>query len=84
MFDRLFIDHPRTVNESYGEHLRAASSFALTMILGGIACLIHALVPGLFVHTGSKAIRGLHDRMIVNRRHCRLNDETVSSTPRQG
>lgn len=67
MFNRLFLDHPRKVEESYTEHLAAASGFGLTMIIGGIACVIHALVPGLFVHTASDMIRRLHDRMVVNR-----------------
>lgn len=67
MFNRLFLDHPRKVEESYAEHLAAASGFGLAMIMGGIACVLHALVPGLFVHTGSNMIRRLHDRMVVNR-----------------
>ena len=57
MLDRLFLAHPRTVQESYGEHLVVASSFGLTMIAAGMACMAHALVPGLFERTGSRAIR---------------------------
>lgn len=67
MLDRLFLAHPRTVQESYGEHLVVASSFGLTMIAAGMACMVHALVPGLFERTGSRAIQHLHDRMIRNR-----------------
>nr|WP_315462529.1 DUF6356 family protein [uncultured Sphingomonas sp.] len=67
MLDRLFLAHPRTVQESYGEHLVVASSFGLTMIAAGMACMVHALVPGLFERTGSRAIQHLHDRMIQNR-----------------
>jgi len=79
MLDRLFIDHPRTVDESYGEHLRAASGFGFAMILGGIACLVHAIVPGMFVQTGSNIIRGLHERMVVDRRRRQPADEAVAS-----
>src|SRR3546814_11325519 len=32
-----------------------------------LACLIHALLPFLFVRTGSRAITELHDRMVVSR-----------------
>ena len=67
MLDRLFLAPPRTVQESYGEHLVVASSFGLTMIAAGMACMVHALVPGLFERTGSRAIQHLHDRMIRNR-----------------
>jgi hypothetical protein len=68
MFDRLFIDHPTDVGETYLEHLRTAGWFAGTMLIGGAACFVHALIPGLFVRTGSNAIGRLHDRMVVNRR----------------
>lgn len=81
MLKRLFIDHPRTVDESYGEHLRAASGFGFAMLFGGFACLIHAIVPGLFVHTGSNVIRGLHERMVVNRRRKRPAEEVIATAP---
>lgn len=64
MLGKLFLAHPRSVSESYREHLISASGFGATMILAGVACLVHAIVPGLFVHTGSKAIQRLYDRMI--------------------
>jgi hypothetical protein len=63
-----FTDHPASVGETYGEHLRAAGGFGLAMVAGGLACLVHALLPFLFVTTGSRIIGALHDRMVVNRR----------------
>ncbi len=74
MFDRLFIDHPADVDETYFEHLRTASWFAGTMAVAALACFIHALIPGLFVTTGSGAIARLHERMIVNRRRIAARD----------
>lgn len=68
MVQRLFTEHPASVGESYGEHLAMASGFGLRMILGGCACLIHGLLPFLFVRTGSAQISTLHDRMVTNRR----------------
>jgi hypothetical protein len=62
-----FTDHPASVGESYAEHLRAASGFGLAMIGGGIACLIHGVLPFLFTTVGSRTIGVLHDRMIANR-----------------
>ena len=67
----LFNDHPATVGESYGEHLAAASGFGVRMILAGLACLVHAVLPFLFVRTGSDAIGELHARMVTNRRRMR-------------
>ena len=66
---RIFTDHPQSVDESYGEHLVTASGFGLRMILAGLACIVHALLPFLFVKTGSAQITVLHDRMVANRRH---------------
>ena len=37
------------------------------MLLGGLACLVHAVLPFLCTSTGSQTIRRLHDRMVVNR-----------------
>jgi len=65
---RLLTDHPASVGETYLEHMGQATSFGTTMILAGIACLIHGLIPGWFVSTGSKTISRLHDRMVINRR----------------
>ena len=62
-----FSEHPASVDESYGEHLVVASSFGLAMVLGGLACMLHGLLPFLCVRTGSDTIRRLHDRMVVSR-----------------
>ena len=67
MLKKIFLDHPAAVDETYLEHLRTASFFALTMILAGAACLLHGLIPVLFKKTGSTAIRRLHHRMVVAR-----------------
>jgi hypothetical protein len=67
MFDKLFLDHPRTVDESYFEHMQVAGYFGVTMLAAGLACLVHALIPGAFTKTGSKAVRHLHERMVTAR-----------------
>ena len=67
MLKRLFTQHPRSVGESYLEHLAVAGSFGGRLTLAGLACLVHALLPFLFVKTGSNAIRGLHHDMVTHR-----------------
>lgn len=62
-----FTEHPAAVGESYGEHMAMAGSFGVAMILGGLACLVHALLPFAFERTGSNAIRSLHERMVTHR-----------------
>lgn len=65
---RAFTEHPASVGESYSQHLGRAACFGTRMMLAGIACLVHGVLPFLFVRTGSRAITELNDRMIVNRR----------------
>jgi hypothetical protein len=67
MIVRLFTDHPRTVGESYFEHMGSAGSFGSRMVFAGCACLLHGLFPFVFVKTGSNAIRQLHREMVSNR-----------------
>lgn len=63
MFDRLFLSHPRSVGESYAEHAATAGRFGITMIVGGAACLVHAVVPVLFTRTASDAVKRLYGQM---------------------
>ena len=63
----LFTDHPASVDETYFEHLVAAGGFGVRMLVGGLACLVHAVLPFAFERTGSRIISVLHDRMVANR-----------------
>ncbi|UTW55849.1 DUF6356 family protein [Kordiimonas sp. SCSIO 12610] len=67
MLVRLFTEHPKSVDESYFEHLLMASSFGLTMVFYGLLCFVHALLPFLFEKSASKAIDRLYVRMVTNR-----------------
>ncbi len=68
MYRRLFVEHPRSVNESYAEHFMVASRFGLTMIWGGLAALVHAFVPGWCVTSGSETVKKLFRVMVEQRR----------------
>ena len=63
MFGRLFLDHPRSVDESYFEHLLFAGGFAVRLIGAGLAALIHALIPCLFEKTAGNMIMGMHSKI---------------------
>jgi hypothetical protein len=67
-FSRAFTEHPASVGESYTEHLGHAAGFGLRMMFAGFACLVHGVLPFLFVRTGSRAISELNERMVTNRR----------------
>ena len=63
-----FTAHPQSVGESYAEHAVVASGFGVRLLLAGMACLVHAILPFLFVKTGSAMIEQLHERMVAHRR----------------
>jgi hypothetical protein len=73
MLRRLFLDHPAAVGETYLQHLGVASRFGLTMIAGGAASLVHAVVPTLFQTTGSRTVIGLHARLVAKRAAARAD-----------
>ena len=50
-----FTAHPHSVGESYIEHLGFALKFGLKMTLAGLAAVVHALLPFLFITTAGKA-----------------------------
>jgi hypothetical protein len=63
----LFTKHPASVGENYLEHMAMSFGFSMRMLAGCLACLVHGLLPFLFVRTGSDQIRVLHDRMVAHR-----------------
>jgi hypothetical protein len=63
----LFAEHPNSVGESYLMHMLQAGRFAGRLLLAGIVCLIHAVLPFLFEKSASGAIAELYDRMVLNR-----------------
>ncbi len=67
-WQRLFTEHPASVDETYGQHFRNAVGFGFRMIWGGLVCLVHAIVPGVCCTKASEMVGELHDRMITHRR----------------
>lgn len=67
MIGKLFREHPTEVGESYAEHFAVAGTFGVKMIVGGVACVVHAIVPGLFITTGSGTVKKLYDQMVAKR-----------------
>lgn len=77
-----FTDHPATVGETYGEHFVSAMGFSLAMLRAAFACAVHAVLPFLFVKTGSECITELYDRMVTNR--SKLDDSKASADALEG
>ena len=67
MIRRLFLDHPKSVGESFTEHFGVASSFGFRMIWGGVRCALHAWLPFAFKTAGSDTVKALHHEMLAKR-----------------
>ena len=78
-----FTEHPASVGETYLEHLAMALSFAVPMMLGAMACLVHAFLPFLCERTGSAAIAALNERMVRNRVSARGAERLAADTATQ-
>ena len=62
MIDRLFLDHPRSVNETYLQHAAFAGRFSLALFGAGVAALVHAVLPFAFERTASRTVAALYAR----------------------
>ena len=58
----MFLDHPRSVGESYLEHAAFAGRFATRLLAAGMAALVHAFVPALFEKTASRIVAELYQQ----------------------
>ena len=63
MFEALFLRHPRAIGETYAQHQRAAFRYGGTLLLAGLACLVHGVAPGLFQTSGSRRVARLNAEM---------------------
>ena len=59
----LFTKHPKSVDETYFEHMRCAMKFHCTLLKLSFAALVHGIFPFWFEHTASNGIKELNDCM---------------------
>ena len=55
--------HLHDAGESYTQHLLFALSIAMKMLVAGMQCFLHALIPRIFKASGSNAIKELYNRI---------------------
>ena len=67
MLGRLFIDHPKSLGMSWLGHGLGAIKIGGEMIAAGVACLVHAIIPGLFTQTAGKTVERLYCHMAKRR-----------------
>ena len=58
--------HLNEVNETYFQHMQIAFKIGLTMLVTGVFCLIHGLIPSLFKKTGSNQIAKMYEMVSRN------------------
>ena len=63
MINRIFLSHPRSVDESYFEHMRFAAWFSVRLLGAGLAAAVHAVIPCLFEKTASRMIGEMYDKI---------------------
>lgn len=63
VIDRLFLDHPATVDETYFGHMRFAFGFAFWLATAAVAALIHAVIPALCETAASRILTRLSARV---------------------
>ena len=62
MINRVFLNHPASVEETYLEHARFAGGFSLKLFAAAGAALVHAVIPCLFEKTASKMIAQMYSK----------------------
>lgn len=60
---RLFTDHPASVNETYFGHMRFALGFSFWLGVAALAALVHAFIPVLCETTASRIFKRLHTKI---------------------
>ncbi|MEM7733765.1 MAG: DUF6356 family protein [Pseudomonadota bacterium] len=60
MFNKVFLDHPRSVDETYLEHMLFAGRFAFLLFAAGFCALVHAVIPAAFEKTASRMIAQMY------------------------
>jgi len=60
MIDRVFLDHPRSVDETYFQHLRFAAKFSFKLFVAAFAALLHAFIPAACEKTASRLIAEMY------------------------
>jgi hypothetical protein len=59
-------EHLNEVNETYFQHMRIAFKIGFTMLVTGVFCLVHGLIPRLFKKTGSNQIAKMYEMVSRN------------------
>ena len=59
-------EHLNEDNETYFQHMRITLKIVIIMLVTGVFCLIHGLIPGVFKKTGSNQITKMYEMVSRN------------------
>ena len=79
-FKRLFVEHPREVDESYFHHMAASSRFGFRLLKLAGCAFLHSIVPGVHKATVSRAVCCMAEEMdgrAKEAHECRMRDAGV-------
>ena len=62
MIARMFLDHPKSVDETYLEHARFAAGFSGKLFVAAFCAAGHAILPFAFEKTASRMVADLYAR----------------------
>ena len=60
---QLFTEHPRSLGMSWASHGIGALGIGARLVGAGCACLVHAVIPGMFTQTAGKTVTDMYDHM---------------------
>jgi hypothetical protein len=58
-FYRLFLEHPREVEETYAEHFGASSTYGWRLLKASMMAYVHAFIPGKCKTAASDRVRAM-------------------------
>ena len=67
ILDRVFLAHPRTVDETYLQHCGFAARIGSRLLLAGMAAMVHAIVPCLCETTASRIVLAMNSDIVARR-----------------
>ncbi|MDH3684030.1 MAG: DUF6356 family protein [Acidimicrobiia bacterium] len=78
---RRFTEHPASVDETYGEHLRVALHFSGQLAVASAAAAVHALAPWLCTRSASTKVAQLNVEMTSGARAPKPAAGNVTGSP---
>ncbi len=73
--------HLKEINETYFEHMKFAQRCGFRMILAGMACVFHSIVPNVFISTASDTLQALSLEIKERKEKAKMRADSLSLPP---